>query len=187
MCTGPWMQCQTWSPTIPFFFLFFSDFFAILLLFFIQHSPTLNIWKCRLDPENSAHHRHQQWAPLLSSLMHPMLLPHHLGNLSDIRCFLDKFPFWRLQIAALTVNISAEAGEGEKITHNFFRIRTPDTLVTVEQKIHMWHKRDIFGTREKIFWCDSGQKIIHDRKKIHGSGKIFLYSRSQKIHPPSNS
>ena len=119
----------------PIFPPIFSDFFAILLLFFIQHSHTFHIWKCALDPENSAQHHHQQWAPLLSSLMH-----------------LDKkFPFWRLQIAVLAVNISAEAGEGEEITQNFFRIRTPDTPVTLEWKINMWHKRDIFRTREKIF------------------------------------
>ena len=87
----------------PFFPLFFRIFFTILLLFFTQHSHTFHIWKCALDPENSAQHHHQQWAPLLSSLMH-----------------LEKFPFWRLQIAALAVNISAEAGEGEKITQNVF-------------------------------------------------------------------
>ena len=44
----------------PFFSLFFSDFFAILLLFFSQHSHTFHIWKCTLDPENSARRRHQQ-------------------------------------------------------------------------------------------------------------------------------
>ena len=61
MCAGPWTQCPTWSPTI---LHFFSDFFAILLVFFIQHSHTFHIGKYTLHPENSAQHCHQQWAPL---------------------------------------------------------------------------------------------------------------------------
>ena len=44
----------------PFFPLFFRIFFTILLLFFIQHSHTFHIWKCALDPENSAQCCHQQ-------------------------------------------------------------------------------------------------------------------------------
>ena len=43
----------------PFFPLFFSDFVAILLLFFIQHSHTFHIWKCAFDPEYNAQHGHQ--------------------------------------------------------------------------------------------------------------------------------
>ena len=84
MCAGPWIQCPIWSPTIPHLFpLFFSDFSTILLLFYIQHSHNFHIWKCTPDPENSAQHHHQQWAPLLSSLMHPMLMACHLGNLAS--------------------------------------------------------------------------------------------------------
>jgi hypothetical protein len=36
--------------TIPL--LVFSDFFAILLPFFIWHSPSFHIWTCTLDTEN---------------------------------------------------------------------------------------------------------------------------------------
>ena len=41
------------------------DFFAILLIFFMQHSRTFHIWKCALDPENHAQYSHQP-SPILS-------------------------------------------------------------------------------------------------------------------------
>ena len=60
MCAGPWIQCPIWSPTILYFFLYFSpDFFAIFLLFLLQHSHSFHIWKCALDPEYNAQYGHQ--------------------------------------------------------------------------------------------------------------------------------
>jgi hypothetical protein len=44
---------------------FFCDFFAILLIFFMQHSRTFHIWKYALDPENHAQYGHQP-SPILS-------------------------------------------------------------------------------------------------------------------------
>ena len=56
--------------------LFFScEISPILSLFFICKSTHFYIWKCTLDPENSAQCCHQQWAPLLSSPMHSIALP----------------------------------------------------------------------------------------------------------------
>ena len=44
---------------------FFCYVFAILLIFFMQHSRTFHIWKCALDPENHAQYGHQP-SPILS-------------------------------------------------------------------------------------------------------------------------
>jgi len=49
MHVGPWKQCPPSIITNPS--LFFSDFFCILLPFFIQRSIVFHIWKCALDPE----------------------------------------------------------------------------------------------------------------------------------------
>ena len=49
MHVGPWKQCPPSIITNPS--LSFSDFFCVLLLFFIQKSIVFLIWKCALDPE----------------------------------------------------------------------------------------------------------------------------------------
>ena len=45
----------------------FCDFFAILLIFFIQHTHIFQIWKCVLDPENNAQYGHQP-SPIFFSI-----------------------------------------------------------------------------------------------------------------------
>ena len=61
VCTGPWNNTHpSWESSLHFF----SNFFTILLIFFIQHSHTFHIWKCTLDPGNCTQQCYQQWAPL---------------------------------------------------------------------------------------------------------------------------
>ena len=56
VCTGPWNNTHpSWQPSLHFF----SKIFTIFLIFFIQHSHTLHVWKCVLDPEHNAQHGHQ--------------------------------------------------------------------------------------------------------------------------------
>ena len=64
VCTGPWNSTHP-SPVMTTIPIFFCEFFAILLIFFMQHSRTFHIWKCALDPENHAQYGHQP-SPILS-------------------------------------------------------------------------------------------------------------------------
>ena len=81
MHTAPWKHCLTSSPTP-------SPIFPVKIpLFSICKSTHFYIWKCTLDPENSARHCHQQWAPLLSSAMHPIALPKWLQQVQKMTSF----------------------------------------------------------------------------------------------------
>ena len=85
-------QCPTSSPTVSTIPYFFSEFSPILLLFFIWKSAHFLIWKCALDPENSARRRHQQWAPPLSSLSHTTAFPRLIGDA------VGKYPSWDIYL-----------------------------------------------------------------------------------------
>ena len=58
--------------------LFFPEKFPLFYCYISFAKAPISIWKWTLDPENSAQCCHQQWAPLLSSPMHPTALPEWL-------------------------------------------------------------------------------------------------------------
>ena len=98
MHVGPWKQCPPSIITNPS--LFFSDFFCVLLPFFIRKSIVFLIWKCALDTET---------------------IPIHHDN--HPYTFFPKFSlfYWYFSCSIAT---------GEKITENFsFWIRTPDVTM----------------------------------------------------------
>ena len=55
--------------------LFCPEKFTLFYCCFSFAKAPISIWKWTLDPENSAQCCHQQWAPLLSSPIHPTALP----------------------------------------------------------------------------------------------------------------
>ena len=72
VCTGPWNNTH---PSWESFLHFFSNFFTILLIFFIQHSYTFHIWKYALDPEHNAQHGHQPF-PIFSQIFLLFFIQH---------------------------------------------------------------------------------------------------------------
>ena len=70
--------------------LFFPVKFPLFYCYFSLAKAPISIWKWTLDPENSAQCCHQQWAPLLSSPMHPIALPEWLQWVQKN----DKFFCW---------------------------------------------------------------------------------------------
>ena len=84
VCTGPWNNTPpSWESSLHFF----SNFFTILLIFFIQHSHTFHIWKYALDPEHNAQHGHQLF-PIFSQIFLLFFIQHsHTFHLW--KCTLD--------------------------------------------------------------------------------------------------